>query len=253
MDITSFSREQITEGLENAKSRMEAPNDNIRLLFSPTKIDEENFDRVCDIYGRIDPENYETAVIIESFDRTLDKKLPMPSNKYFETSFGKVPVNDYMRNEFCDEDDDFFIHDEGYSKNMSLFHQLMMLQCLDADFSALSVQIADQRAEIVKELAYVLQEVLAPRRALLIFCCDLDNEYKEEFRRMKKLIEEDNRSGLLNYLNSEDSHIKGTTTFITGMLVAHSWGLNLNFLDGEYDAYSGSLLTGFADLERVIF
>lgn len=253
MDITSFSREKISQGIETAKSRKEAPNDHIRLLFSPTKIDDDNFDRVCDIYGRIDLKNYETVVVIESFNRTLDKKLPMASNKYFETPLGKVPVNDYMRNEFCDEDDDFFIHDEGFSKDMSLFHQLMMLQCLDHEFSAVSVQIADTRPEIVKELAYVLQEVLAPRRALLVFCCDLDNEYKEEFQRMKTLIQNDNRSGLLNYLNSRESHIKGTTTFISGLLVAHSWGLNLNFLNGEYDTYSGSLLTGFADRERVIF
>lgn len=253
MDITSYSREKITKGLENAKSRTSSPNDLIRILFSPTVIDDENFDRVCEIYGSIDPQNYETVIIIESYDKVLDKKLPMPSNQYFETPLGKVPVNDYMRNEFCDEDDDFFIHDEGFSKDMSLFQQLMVLQCLRNDFSVVSIQIADMGQAIVKELAYVLQEVLAPRRALLVFCCDLENKYKKEFRFLKEMIEEGNDSGLLNYLNGAESHVEGTTTFISGLLVANAWQLDLNFLNGQYAEYTGSLLTGYADRQQIIF
>ncbi|MDZ7715420.1 MAG: AmmeMemoRadiSam system protein B [Balneolaceae bacterium] len=253
MNITSYSREKITSGLQNAQSRHEVPNDHIRILFSPTVIDEANFDRVCDVFGRVDLENYETVIVIESYDEVLEKKLPMPSNKHFETPLGEVPVNDYMRNEFCDEDDDFFIHDEAFSKDMSLFHQLMVLQCMKDDFSVVSVQIADMAQAIVKELAYVLQEVLASRRALLVFCCDLENQYKEEFSKVRAMIKEGNDSGLLNHLNSGESHIEGTTTFIAGLLVAKAWDLDLNFLNGEYDDYSGSLLTGYADRQRVIF
>ncbi len=253
MNITSYSREQITEGLKNARSKNEPFNDQIRILFSPTRIDDDNFDRVCDIYSRIDPENYETIIIIESYEEVLEKKLPMPSNKVFETPLGEVKVNDYMRNEFCDEDDDFFIHDEGFSKEMSLFQQLMLLQCVSDDFSVVSVQIADMSQAIVKELAYVLQEVLAPRRALLVFCCDLDNERTEEFQKVRKMIDKGNESGLLNYLNSGESRINGTSTFIAGLLVARAWELKLNFLNGEYKNYKGSLLTGYAERQRVIF
>jgi hypothetical protein len=129
----------------------------------------------------------------------------------------------------------------------------MFLQTLSDDFSALSVQIADKDPAIVKELAYVLEEVLAPRNALLIFCCELDNDRKKEFEKIRLMIENDNQSGLLNYLNSGESHIKGTTAFIAGVIVAQKWGLKLNFLRGEYDDYSGSLLTAYADRQRVLF
>lgn len=252
MNITSFSKEKIQKGITDAKAEHPSPNDFIRLLFSPNHINEDNFERACDIYSRIDPENYETVVIIESYDEVLDKKLPMPSNKFFETPLGRVEVNDYMRNEFCDEDDDFFIHDEGFSKDMSLFSQLMMLQCVFEDFSVVSVQIADMAQAIVKELAHVMQEVLAPRRALIIFCCQLDNKYKEEFERINELLEEDNESGLLNYLNSGESNMEGVATFIAGVLVAKAWGLDIRFLEGEYSNYRGSLLTGYADRQKVL-
>ncbi len=252
MNITSFSREKIKEGLAKAKARHKEPNDHIRLLFAPTEINESNFERACDIYSRIDPENYETVVVIESYDKVLDKKLPMPSNKFFETPLGKVEVNDYMRNEFCDEDDDFFIHDEGFNKEMSLFQQLMIMQCLFEDYSVLSVQIADMGQAIVKELAHVLQEVLAPRRALIVFCCQLDNDCKAEFKRISDLLDSDNDSGLLNYLNSGDSQMEGVATFIAGILVSKAWELDISFLQSEKNNYEGSLLTGYAERQKIL-
>lgn len=253
MNITSYSRDQIEQGLNDARKRHDETNENIRLLFAPERINDDNFERACEIYSRLDMSNYDTVVVVESYGEVLDKKLPMASNTFFETPLGKVPVDDYMRNEFCDEDDDFFIHDEAFNKDISLFQQLMFLQTLSDDFSALSVQIADTDPAIVKELAYVLEEVLASRNALIVFCCELDNDRKDEFKKVLEILENDDQSGLMNYLNSGDSHIKGTTSFIAGIIVAEKWGLNLNFLKGEYEDYSGSLLTAYADRQRVIF
>ncbi len=252
MNITSYSREQINKSLHKARERHGKVNDHIRLLFAPVKVDDVNFDMVCDIYSRLDMANYDTVVVVESHDEKLDKKLPMASNSFFETSLGKVKVNDYMRNEFCDEDDDFFIHDAAFDKDISLFQQLMFLQTLSDEFSALSVQIADNDPAIVKELAYVLEEVLASRSALIIFCCELDNSRQKEFYRVREMVENNNQSGLMNYLNSGESHIRGTTAFIAGVIVANKWGLDLNFLE-QQDDYHGSLLTAYADRQRVIF
>lgn len=253
MNITSYTRQEIEEGIDKARKQHQEPNDEIRLLFAPQVINEDNFDRACDIYSRVNMENYETVVVIESHDETLDKKLPMASNEYFKTPLGEVPVNDYMRNEFCDEDDDFFIHDEAFDKEISLFQQLMFLQTMSDDFSAVSVQIADTDPAIVKELAYVLEEVLASRSALLVFCCELDNQYKKEFQRVEEMVRSGNHSGLLNYLNSGESKIKGVTTFIAGIIVANKWKLDLTFLESEREQYSGSLLTAYADRQRVFF
>jgi AmmeMemoRadiSam system protein B len=253
MNITSYPRKQIEEALQRARERHGEVNDHIRLLFAPVRVDDANFDLVCDVYSRLDMSNYDTAVVVESHDEKLDKKLPMASNSFFETPLGTVRVNDYMRNEFCDEDDDFFIHDAAFDKDISLFQQLMFLQTLSDDFSALSVQIADKDPAIVKELAYVLEEVLASRNAILIFCCELDNSRQKEFNRVLEMVEKNNQSGLMNYLNSGESHILGTTTFIAGIIVANKWGLKLNFLEGQQEDYHGSLLTAYADRQRVIF
>ncbi len=222
--ITDYSLEEIQNGLKQAQEKHGEINDYIRILFAPFVIDDHNFDRVCNIYSRLDPANYDTAVIVEVHDEVLDKKLPMASIREYETPFGVVPVNDYLRNELCDEDDDFFIEDGPFNQDMSLFHQLSMLQGSWENFTALGIQIADENHFIVKELAYVLEEVLASRNALIIFCCDLDGNRRKEFKRVKQMIEDKSHSNLLNYLNSGESHIRGTAAFIAGCMVAHRWG-----------------------------
>jgi AmmeMemoRadiSam system protein B len=254
-NVTDYSLEEIQSGLKKARECHAEMNDQMRILFAPLNITDHNFKGACNMYSRLDLSGFDTAVIVEAHTETLDKKLPMPSNREFRTPLGPVPADDYLRNEFCDEEDDFFIHDEAFSKNMSLFQQLMMLQAgMDMDsydnFSALSVQIADESSFIVKELAHVLEEVLASRNALLIFCCDLEDDYQQEFEEVKKMVNTKAHSRLLNYLNSGQSHITGAAAFVTGILVAAKWDMRVNFGSGQD---SSSLLTAYSDREGVMY
>lgn len=252
MNIISYERDRIEEGLSRARRRHGDVNEDIRLLFAPTRINHDNFDRACDIYSRIDPGHYDSVVIVESYQKELDKKLSMPSDRYFETPLGRVPVNDFLRNKLCDEDDHFFIHNKGYSLDMSLYQQLMMLQCVIGDFKVLSIQIADSRPEIVRQLGIVLEEVLVSMNALLVFCCELDNAREKKFRKVKRMVTESDHAGLLKYLNSGESRIRGAASFYAGILVAGRWDLNLNFLNGEYQDYRGSLLTAYGDRQAIL-
>ena len=172
MDIRSFSREMIQSCLEGSAKAEKL--ENIRIIFSPSKIHEGNFKQACEIYGAIYGDDYDNVIIIEDSDEFLKKRLPMSSHDAYETPFGLVPVNDKARNELCDEEDDFFVDDEGFNSEMSLFHQLMMLQCSLKEFKVVSVQISkDERPAILRELAIVVSELHDLRNTLIVFCCDL--------------------------------------------------------------------------------
>lgn len=252
MDITSFSREQISEGLKQAKKRhSDSPPETVRILFAPRQITEWNFEEVCDAYSRIGKDDFDTVVIVESHPGSAEKKLPMPSFKSVSTSLGEVPANDKLRNDFCDEDDDFFINDEAFDEELSLYDQLMMLQCSLDSFSVVSVQITDEGSFIVKELAYTLEEILASRNTLLVFCCDMEPEHRKEFKELMDTLDIDNLSGLMNYLNREESRIRGTGSFIAGLIVARKWGLRLRFDSLENsESANRNLLTGFAEMQH---
>jgi AmmeMemoRadiSam system protein B len=249
MDITSYSRDEIKKGLDRAKSlRIDTP-ETVRILFSPFHITDTNIDEVLGIYSNISKDDFDTVVVIESHPGSSVRKLPMPSFKSISTSLGEVEANDKLRNDFCDEDDDFFIDDEAFDSDVSLYNQLMMLQSSLEDFSVLSIQVTDENSFIVKELAFALEEILASKNALLVFCCEMGANHKDELENVLEMFKSDNMTGLMNYLNGGESSIEGVGTFIAGLIVAKKWGLKLNF---EPYAESGNknLLTGYAEMQR---
>lgn len=251
MDITSFSHERIMEGLKYAESTSNSDQSGVRLLFSPKKITDQNFGEVCRIFANLNKGDYDTVVVIESHPGSAEKKLPMPSFKYLDTSLGRVYADDKLRNDFADEDDDFFINDDAFDQDASLWHQLMMLQCTLEDFQILSIQITDENSAIVKELAFALEEILANKNTLIICCCDLPSESRNELRNVLEFVKSDNISALMNYLNGDSTTVTGVGTFITGLLVSKNWELHMEFpiLTVE-TASAGNTVYGYAALQQ---
>lgn len=252
MNITSFSREKIENEIKKVQQKAPENENNIRLLFSPRIINEGNFEEVCKMYSKLGSDDYDTVLVIESHPGSADKKLPMPSFKQLETSLGTILANDKLRNDFADEDDDFFIDDVAFDEDVSIYNQLMMLQSTLSDFSVLSIQITDESSFIVKELAYAVEEILASRNALIVCCCEMNQNGSDELSRVLDMIHSDNISGIMNYLNSGDSTVNGVGTFIAGLLIGKKWDLTFQFplLNKESKSIENPLI-GIAALQRV--
>lgn len=249
--VTEFSAEEIKSELEKARAKHSRMNNSVRIIFSPVCINKKNISRAASIYSRLNPAKYDTVVVVEEHEDDLNKKLSMPSNKEHQTRLGKVPVNDYLRNEFCDEDDDFFVNDSGFHKELSLFQQLMMLQSRLRNFKVLNIQISDRDQAIVKELASAVSELLASRNILLVFCCDLKESCgDDEIEKLNNLTETDSVTSLMNLLNRHSDCVNGISAFKAGMLIAHKWKANVHFLD---DKKKVSSLAAYAERERVFY
>lgn len=242
MAISNITKQELKEALSNTQPVSDSLR-NIRVLFVPTHIDPDNPEELTSIYKNICDSDYETLIVVESYKGELEKKLSIPSNHSFTTPFGEVEVDDKIRNELCDEEDDFYISDGGMSDKMSLYTQLMMMQTCQDDFNVVSIQIGDYDPAIVKELAFALDELFRSRNALLVFCCDLPSSDSEELEKLKVLIETNNESGLHHYLNSNEKRVEGARAFMTGVLIAKYWDLNIWFTPvTEKTTYTG----GFA-------
>ena len=228
MAIANITKQALSTALNNSKHVNEGLK-NIRLLFVPTHIDPNNPEELTSIYKNVCSSKFDSVVVVESYRGELEKKLSIPSNHSFNTPFGEIPVNDKLRNELCDEEDDFYIDDGGMSDEMSLYTQLMMLQVCQDDFDVVSIQIGDYNPAIVKELAFALDELCSNRNTLLVFCCDLPNSDTAELEKLKALIDSNNESGLHHYLNSSDKKVEGARAFMTGVLISKYWDLNIWF------------------------
>ncbi len=246
METEGLTGEQISKEIERVRTVAKKTHETVRIVFAPSKVDESNVSDIAQIYGRIGKADYDTVVIVESSPGEAEKKIPMSSHKIYTTSLGTVQVNDRLRNDFCDEDDDFFIDDEAFTDDMSLFDQLKVLQCLLDEFSVLSIQITDEGSFIVKELANALEEILTSKNALIVICCDLDPALKNEYLKIWKLIQNNETATLMNYLNSDDFVPEGKGVLIAGLMVANAWGLKLVIESKPENKY----LTAYAEMQK---
>ncbi|MEX2641755.1 MAG: AmmeMemoRadiSam system protein B [Balneolales bacterium] len=241
---TAFTKEELQNFIQKKSGN---PRKAIRILFVPRLVTDMNMEQVLEIYGELSGSNYETAVILEPVKGNLDKKIPMASATAFKTQFGRVAANEKLRDEFCDEEDDFFIDDSGLHGQMSLYDHLAMLQCARENFNAVSMQLADERPEIVDEMVYVLRELLAEKNVVLICACDLHADHQIEFSRIRDVIDNKDISGLQNFLYSGKSKIEGAGVFLVGVRVALAWELEIEFPKGRYHSdRENSLIAGYA-------
>jgi AmmeMemoRadiSam system protein B len=200
----------------------------IKIVFVPDhQSTDEN--QLFTLYSGLSGYKYDTVVFLETNIKATDKKIPMATYSQFECEFGPVLVNDMMRNEFCDEDDDFFIDDHAVGPEMELYKHLPYLVAALDEFKLVSVQVCDEDPSIVREVAYVLSEIMAGRNALLVVACSFpgDNYGIED---IKKLLDSADQSNVMNLLNSGDYRVSGSAAFQSGVFVGYNWGVSFIFL-----------------------
>jgi AmmeMemoRadiSam system protein B len=151
----------------------------------------------------------------------------------FRTADGAVPVNDALRNDFCDEDDDFYIDDAAYGPDMAINAHLPHLQRVLSGFSVVSVPICDSDPAIVREFAYVMSEIMGGRNALLVIASELLVSEQAHWERIGEHIESKSISNVFNLVNSGAFRMHGSEAFVGGLLVAEAWGLDIDFRPGS--------------------
>lgn len=225
------------EALREALGKFPLESDeSVRILLVPAS--ESSEEQMLGIYRQIFQNSYESVVFVESRLKETDKKIPMPAHNYFETQFGMVQVHDGLRNELCDEDDDFFIDNHSFGNDLELFRHLPYLQAALGEFQVVNVHICDEDPSIVRELSYVLSELLGGRGALVVIACSSSSDPAVS-ETIRNLVINKDHSNLMNVLNSGEFPVTGSAAFQAGVLLASTWGLDLRFLSSSGDNDSG--------------
>ncbi|MCH8569639.1 MAG: AmmeMemoRadiSam system protein B [Balneolales bacterium] len=247
MDYQKYSIEQILE--EISASAEQLPN-RARLIFAQEHLNESSFKTLSRLYSYLRDTHYDDVIIIENYRGKHDKYLPMVSVSSFETPTGNVTVNDMLRNDFCDEDDDFYIDDAGLSEEMCVYSQLTMLNAVMKDYRAISIQITENRPSIVRELASAVSELLRERNALIIICTDVNQSDSERITQIQKMVDEGEISRLMNYIFTGDAGIRGAGALAAGVLIAKEWELKTRLF--MPDEASEPQLIGYSCLHSVV-
>ncbi len=212
-----FSREDL---LEKINEQLYAGQDGIRMMFLPPRLTSDNVDQFAYVYRQIQDTGYDVAVIVEQDSFESVRKIPILPGNSVKTEFGTLRMEERLRDDFCDEEDDFFIRDKDDFSHLGFFDHVSMLQLFHNDIEVIGLQLLEESPSLVNELIYVLKEILPFKNAVAIFCCELPARHHELFLTLQQLIREGNDTRLLNLIYSGESLIKGAGIFLAGLMTA---------------------------------
>ncbi len=238
-----FDREEL---ISRINSQPYSGQDGIRMMFLPARLTEQNVDEFCYVYRQIADTRYDVVVIVEPDDNDSVRKIPVLPGNAVRTSFGTVPLDERLRDDFCDEEDDFLIRQKGELNHLGFFDHVSMLQLIQNDFKVVGMQLLDESPPIVQELTYVLKEILPFKNALTIFCCELEGRHQPIFETLRQAIHEKNDTRLLNLIYGGESKIRGAGVFLAGVMTARAREREIRFYREDAQNPEQNLLASHA-------
>ena len=167
----------------------------------------------------------DTAIVISPSHNGEFGRLSICQTDAYHTPLGDVPVNDHLRNELCDEDDDIFLDDTGHYHTEGADVQLPFLQrALGHDFDAVPIVMGEESPAFCRELGAAVGEVMYAKRAVVVGSCDLLEADADGLDALRTAIESFDESGLMHLLGSEKVKVEGMGALITTLIAAKARG-----------------------------
>lgn len=129
-------------------------------------------------------------------------RIAMSGYAAFQTPLGELELSDYARNELCDEDDDFFISEDGLPKGYAIEIQLPILQRTighNTTFKILPIMMGEQTVDLCDETASALSEVLMSKNVLMIGLCNFKVACQAEWDAYWEALAAQDYSTLMRY------------------------------------------------------
>lgn len=166
-------------------------------------------------------DSFQTVTIVApSHDGTFDRLTICRVNEY-HTPLGAVQVDDRVRNELCDEDDDIFVDDSGHYHTEGVDVQLPYLQrVLEDPFGVVPIVMGRETPAFCHELGMAVGEVMYGQRMLLVASADLISMEEGALDLFTAALENFDTSSLMHLLASEKILVEGMGAVITAVIAA---------------------------------
>ena len=181
----------------------------------------------AEAYKLLEGEGFETVVLVEPSHEGTFGRLAICRTDAYHTPLGDVPVNDALRNELCDEDDDIFLDDRGHYHVEGAGVQLPFLQrALGSTFSVVPIAMGEESPDLCRELGAAVGEVMYGRRAVVVASADLLRLEGGALDRFVAAVEGFHVSELMHLLASEAVKVEGIGAVLVAVIAAKHRGAN---------------------------
>ncbi|GIV58611.1 MAG: hypothetical protein KatS3mg042_1524 [Rhodothermaceae bacterium] len=173
------------------------------------------------VYKTLEHRSYDTVIVVAPSHTGRFQRLTICSVDTYQTPLGPIPVNDRVRNELCDEDDDIFLDDTGHFQVAGIDVQLPFLQLvLKSSFDIVPIVMGDETPELCHELGQAVGEVAYNRRTLVVACANILSASDEAMARFDEAFRTLDVSRLMTLLNSEQVQVEGRGPILVALLSA---------------------------------
>ena len=173
---------------------------------------------------------FQTVIIISPSHTGAFGRLAIARADAYHTPLGPVSVNDALRNELCDEDDDIFLddsghyHTEGVDVQLPFLLEIMGMENGAPTFDIVPIVMGDEAPDLCRELGTAVGEVMYGRRALVIATADVLEAGEEGWSAFTEALASYNISDLMHLLRSETIQVEGMGAVLVAMLAAQHRG-----------------------------
>lgn len=203
----------------------------------------------AEVYKLLDGHTYDTVVLIAPSHSGTFHRMTICSVDEYRTPLGVLTVNDQIRHELCDEDDDIFLDDAGHFHTEGIDVQLPFLQSVLADdFDIVPIVMGDESPEFCRELGHALSEVTFSRRALLVASADVLDAGDGGLALFKEAFEAIEVERLMGLFNSERLRVEGKGPILVALIAAlernmrNARVLRVEPADDTHPGYVGAVL-----------
>lgn len=173
------------------------------------------------VYKALEGRSYDTVIIVAPSHTGNFGRIHICSVDDYHTALGNVRVNDQIRNELCDEDDDIFLDNEGHFHTEGVDVQLPFLQTvLKGEFDVVPVVMGDESPDFCRELGHAIGEVMYSRRALVVAAADILEGASEDIGKFRELFSRGDASRLMALLNSGQLKMEGRGPLLVALIAA---------------------------------
>jgi MEMO1 family protein len=177
---------------------------------------EDHATLVESVYENLSGRDYETVIIVSASHEGYFRRMTIPGGERYRD----CSIDDAVRNELCDEDDDIFVDETGHHTSDGASSQIPYLRATLGEFKVVPVVMGDESPEFINELATALGEIMFNRTALIVATADVLGGRDDTIRILVGALEEKDPDGLLKEVVREETSVSGSGAIVAAMRAA---------------------------------
>ncbi len=204
----------------------------------------------ADVYSTLKGSRYDTVILVEPSHGGAFGRIHVCEVDEYRTVMGNLRVDDQVRNELCDEDDDIFLSNAGHFHSQGIDVQLPFLQTvLESSFDVVPIVMGEETPDFCRELGQAIGEIMYSRRALLVATANVLEAGEDVVGTFRDLLENRDVSRLMALLNSGRFRMEGKGPVLVALIAAvHRRANHVQILDVKppengQPGYVGAVIT----------